>query len=335
MAESEFRARFPWYGPDLQTIRNSLVRSPVRVPSANARRLELPTNDGSGDVMLAVLDRPANQSRRPLIVLIHGLTGCQDSDYILNSARFWLDREHPVLRLNLRGAGPSRSHCTEQYHAGRSDDLRFVLAALDDAILAHGAIAIGYSLGGNMLLKYLGEEGVLAPFIAAASVSAPIDLAAAAQRFNRPRNWLYQRWLLAMMKNEAGARGARLSDGEREAIAAAKTVYAFDDTFVAPRNSFAGAKDYYAKSSANGFLARIGIPTLILHARNDPWIPVRTYEESVQKLSPNTKLVLSHSGGHVGFHGRGSSVPWHDRRIAVWLDTAVSRDQLGADDTPE
>ena len=149
--------------------------------------------------MLAVLDRPADQSRRPLIVLIHGLTGCQDSDYILNSARFWLDREHPVLRLNLRGAGPSRSHCTEQYHAGRSDDLRFVLAALDDAILAHGAIAIGYSLGGNLLLKYLGEEGALAPFLAAASVSAPIDLAAAAQRFNRPRNWHYQRWLLAMM----------------------------------------------------------------------------------------------------------------------------------------
>lgn len=138
-----------------------------------------------------------------------------------------------------------------------------------------------------------------------------------------------------MMKNEAGGRGARLSDGERAAIAAAKTVYAFDDTFVAPRNGFAGAEDYYARCSANVFLGRICIPTLILHARNDPWIPVEPYDEVVLGLSPNTKLVVSHSGGHVGFHGRGSPVPWHDRTIAAWLDATVSRDQLGADDTPE
>lgn len=333
MADSEFRARFPWYGPDLQTIRNYLVRSPAPKLTSNARRLEFPANDGTGDVMLAVLDRRSGQSGRPLIVLIHGLTGCQDSYYVLNSARFWLDRGHPVLRLNLRGAGPSRPYCTEQYHAGRSDDLRIVLDALDDAITANGTIAIGYSLGGNMLLKYLGEEGASASFMAAASVSAPIDLAAAARRFDRPRNWAYQRWLLAMMKKEAGATGVQLSDGERAAVSAARTVYAFDDTFVAPRNGFADAQDYYARCSANGFLAHIGIPTLLLHARNDPWIPVNSYDGAVQEASSSTKVVLSRGGGHVGFHGRRSLVPWHDRTIAAWLDAAMSPARLGADST--
>lgn len=322
MVDSEFRARFPWYGPDLQTVRNYLVPSAVPMPAASSRKLEIACRDGTGDILLAALDQPAEQSRRPLIMLIHGLAGCQDSFYILNSARFWLGRGHPVLRLNLRGAGPSRPHCAEQYHAGRSDDLRLVLAALDDAILANGAIAIGYSLGGNLLLKYLGEERASAPFLAAASVSAPIDLAAASRRFSRPRNWLYQRWLLALMKKEACATGARLSDNERAAIAAARTVYAFDDTFVAPRNGFAGAKDYYARCSASGFLARIETPTLMLHARNDPWIPAKPYEEAGKGLRPNVTMMLSPGGGHVGFHGRGSRIPWHDRTIAAWLDAA-------------
>jgi len=115
----------------------------------------------------------------------------------------------------------------------------------------------------------------------------------------------------------------RLADPERAAIAAARTIYAFDDTFVAPRNGFADANDYYARCSASGFLPGIGNPTLLLFARDDPWIPAKPYEDARRHLRPNMEMVLSQGGGHVGFHGKGSPVPWHDQTIAAWLDAIL------------
>ncbi|HEX7006418.1 MAG TPA: alpha/beta fold hydrolase, partial [Alphaproteobacteria bacterium] len=239
-----FRPRAPWWTGDLQTVRNYLC--PVRplLSRYAGERLALPMGDGTGDILAAILNRPAAPAPKPLVLLIHGLTGCEDSIYMRGSARFWLSRGHPVLRLNLRGAGPSRPTCREQYHAGRTDDLRRVLTALDPALLSHGLVLVGNSLGANMLLKYLGEEGAAAPRRAAISVSAPIDLAATAEAFHRPRNRVYLHYLLSRMKAESLAPAAALDRKERMAILGARTVRAFDDRFVAPRNGFAGADDY-------------------------------------------------------------------------------------------
>ena len=146
-----------------------------------------------------------------------------------------------MVRLNLRGAGPSRPLCGEQYHAGRSGDLAAAISALAPELAANGILAIGYSLGGNMLLKYLGEAGSGGAIRCAAAVSAPIDLAAASRRFHRRRNWVYTRWLLSRMKEETLAPGARLSGAERAAISSSRTIWDFDETFVAPRNGFDGA----------------------------------------------------------------------------------------------
>ncbi|MGH6958968.1 MAG: alpha/beta fold hydrolase, partial [Dongiaceae bacterium] len=122
-----FIPRPPWWGGDLQTLRSYLRRpSPDLTPHA-AETVEFTTADGSGDTLLATLNRPAAAAHRPLVVLIHGLTGCAESTYMLATARHLLDRGHPVLRLNLRGAGASRPRCRFQYHAGRSEDLRAVI----------------------------------------------------------------------------------------------------------------------------------------------------------------------------------------------------------------
>lgn len=313
-----FRPRFPWLTGDLQTVRNMIVRPRPGFADAPAERLIFPMDDGTGDSLLGELHAPRRPAR-PLVVLIHGLTGCAESFYVLASARALLDRGFPVLRLNLRGAGPSAGTCREQYHAGRTADLLKVFAALDPSLARNGIAAVGYSLGGSVLLKLLGEAGVRAPIRCAAAISPPADLAAAARRLLRLRNTLYHRYLLARMKEEALATRGGLDGRRARALRAARTIVEFDDGVIAPRYGFASAADYYARCSALAMIGHIRVPTLVIQARDDPWIPVRSFEEPSRQGNAQLRLVLSEHGGHVGFHGAGSKTPWHDRLIADFL----------------
>ena len=319
-AYPRFLARPPWWGRDLQTVRNYLRRPVVSLDAYPAERLEFPMLDDTGDTLVATLNRPAEPAeddiRRPLVMLIHGLTGCEDSTYMRASTRHLLDRGHPVLRLNLRGVGPSRERCRFQYHAGRTEDLRAVIGRMDGRLAANGIVIVGYSLGANMLLKYLGEQGRRAPLLGAVSISAPIDLKATQVRFMQRRNRRYHDHLLARMKE-----GILSSSGlERADLDTISSVYEFDDRVVAPRNGFAGADDYYARCSARNFLAGIRVPTLIVHARNDPWIPVDPYLAFDWTSNPRLTPLLPRGGGHVGFHGLGSRIPWHDRCIGLFVE---------------
>ncbi len=315
-----FAVRAPWWGGDLQTLRSFLIRRYGRLEPYPAERLSLATDDGSGDVLSAVLNRPLQErAARPLAVLVHGLTGCEESSYLLNTAAHLLSLGHPVLRLNLRGAGPSRPSCRFQYHAGRSEDFAAVLAALPKDLAAAGIVAIGYSLGGNMLLKYLGERGRATAVRAAVAVSAPLDLVEASRRLMRRRNLLYQNYLLRHLKREALAPGAELSVRERAAIAEARSIWAFDHDFSAPRNGFAGAEDYYECNGSRRFLDGIGIPTLLIHALDDPWIPPSAYLAYDWRRNPSLVPLLPQQGGHVGFQGSDHRVAWHDRCIERFL----------------
>lgn len=277
--------------------------------------------DGTGDTLLASLDRPAApKPGRPLVILIHGLTGSEDSFYLLTLSRLLLGRGFRVLRLNLRGAGPSRALCGEHYYAGRSQDFRTLLSVLPDDLAQDGLMAIGYSLGGAMLLKYLGEEGSATPLRAAASISAPIDLSVTCRHMLRPRNRVYHRYILDTMKVEATAEGAVVSAAERGAIFGARTIWDYDHAFIAPRYGFAGAEDYYERCRPTRFMAGIRIPTLVLAALDDPWIPGALYR--AYDWTSNSSLVplLPARGGHVGFHGKGSLQPWSDLAVARFLD---------------
>jgi len=328
-----FVARAPWLGPDLQTVRNML--RPPRLAAAPGERVILPLADGSGDCLAGLLQRPPGGPRAPLAVLVHGLSGGEDSPYLQVSAAALLARGHGVLRLNLRGAGASRPLCRFQYHAGRSADLRDALAALAPALSADGVLLVGYSLGGNMLLKFLAEYADALPVRAAAVVSAPIDLAAAARRILARRNRVYHWNLLRAMKREALAPGAELAADERRAIDAARTIVEFDDRFVAPRNGFAGAADYYARNSGERFLDAIRTPTLLVHALDDPWIPPEAYRRVDWAGLPRLHPLLVAGGGHVGFHAADDRLPWHDRAIGAFFaaagahaDTAPTRHGL-------
>jgi hypothetical protein len=255
------------------------------------------------------------------VVLIHGLSGCEDSIYVRASARFWLSLGYPVLRLNLRGSQPSRPRCRGHYHGGRSTDPREALHALIDrepAAARQGLAPVGYSLGGNVLIKMLAESPDL-PVRAGISVSAPIDLEATSQRFHQPRNRLYLRWLLTLLKREATAPPADLSDAERAAIVSARTVREFDDRFIAPRFGFDGAAGYYRDCSGIRFLPEVAVPLLALHADDDPWIPDDAYARAAEVANANLRVAVTRGGGHVGFHGQGDPQPWHDRAIHAFV----------------
>ncbi|WP_161973746.1 YheT family hydrolase [Hwanghaeella grinnelliae] len=316
MHDDPFQPRAPWLNGDLQTIRNFLVveglgRGLTPPPS---RRMELPLNDGTGDTLLA--DLSESTGGRGLVVLVHGLSGCAASAYMKSSAAAFDAAGYSTLRLNLRGAGPSAGLCGDCYHSGRTEDLANGLRALDargEGIFRRGLYFIGFSLGGNMLLKFLAEYRDAFPITAAATVCAPIDLAAASRWFDRRRNRIYQRRLLDWMRRDTVR--LPLTAGMHDAVLAARTVYEFDEVFTAPRFGFEDAADYYDNCSARRFLDRIETPSLLVEAKDDPWVPSASYDAVDWHALPHLHRLSAEGGGHVGFHGQRSKIPWHDRKI--------------------
>ena len=320
--EEKFLEKTPWWGGDLQTVRNAMVAEEIVLPGRSTR-LSFLTSDGSGDCLVGSLEEPnSTGSHGPLIVLIHGLTGCEDSSYIRRTAQFHLMRGRRVLRLNLRGAGPEHKRTKGYYHGGCASDVQDVLAHIAGQRLAKATFVIGYSLGGNILLNLLAELNSNSTLVGAAAVSAPIEPAAACRQLMKTRNALYHRWLLRRMKAEV-ITVATLSDEERRAIENAQTVFEFDDRWVAPRNGFKDAQDYYQQTASHRKFESIRVPTLLLHARNDPWIPAEPYYRAAYPASGSVEAIVAESGGHVGFHERGQRETWHDRKIETFLKKKI------------
>lgn len=303
-----FRPLRLWRGGDMQTLRNW-----IRPPKDNLDEWPgeghiLNCNDGSGDRLIAKLHHPAHAGKRPLVLLIHGLSGSENSYYVRVSAGHLLAAGYPVLRINLRGAGPGRDFAKGTYHGGRSEDIAAVLVGLDPKVKRHGVVAVGFSLGGNVLLKHLSEAGANADLMGAVSISAPIDLKAAAVSITSKRNRLYHAHLIDGMRIERGHVAKDI-----------RTITEYDNRIVAPENGYRDANHYYAECSAAPRLGSVRVPTMVIHASDDPWIPVACYGKVKWDDNPYLQLKLPVSGGHVGFHGIGLDRPWYDMAILRFL----------------
>lgn len=316
----DFRTALKWRGADLQTLRNTL-RGPALPLGSGFERVSFEVGDGMS--LGAALHRPGTPTDLPVIILIHGLAGCEESPNVVSAAAWFLSLGYPVLRLNLRGAGPSADSSTGPYHGGLSDDLARVVDQVTDRGYGAGIILYGISLGGNMMLKYLGESGADERIRAAIGVSAPLDLKTVQVRIMAARNRLYHNYLLLGMKNYAGQMAGRLTGGLLDAAKAAKSLFDFDDKFPAPAHGMTGAEEYYRLHSARNFVGDIKIPTLLIHARNDPWIPVDDYLARDWPVTGVVSLVIADDGGHVGFHAKDNKVPWHERLAALYLDRLI------------
>jgi len=290
----------------------------------------LPTPDGDE----LMLDHAAGPPGSPRVLLLHGLEGSAHSLHIARLAALATRAGWRATAVNFRSCARDPKDLDQRltnqrprlYHSGETGDLDFVVSTLAAREPGTPLFAVGISLGGNVLLKWLGETGARSPVRAAAALSVPYDLAAASTFLERPVGNFYAAHFLDTLRGKAQAmvdsfpREASHLDAAR--IRSARTFAAFDDSFTAPLHGFASAADYYARSSSLAFLPRIAVPTLCLSATDDPFSPAQTLPRARQAASRAVTFEVTAAGGHVGFiSGRVPFRPgyWGATRALAWL----------------
>jgi predicted alpha/beta-fold hydrolase len=327
---SEYTYTPAWWvpGAHLQTLWGKLARRPPNV-ATRAERWATPDGD---ELEIRRLDAPAGTGPGiPRLLVLHGLEGTIQSHYLrglLDQAR---RRGWAADVLIFRGCNGEIPRAARFYHSGETSDLDFVVRRLVQEHPAQPLVAAGFSLGGNVLLKWLGEQGDRVPpqLKAAAAVSVPYDLERGARHIERGFSRLYTRHFLATLRRKALAKLAQhpgLFDETR--LKDARTLYDFDEVVTAPVHGFTGASDYYSRSSSLQFLPGIRRSTLLLSAFDDPFLPREILVDVAGMALKNQFLNVEfhEHGGHVGFvAGR---VPWQpiyhaEERVAGFLSAAV------------
>ncbi len=336
-----FLPRAPWWGPDLQTLRDTL--RPPGLPPERCESVLIPlTGPGpagaaaGGDQLLALLDPPLPGPARGLVLLLHGLGGGSEGPGVRRLGLVLQRQGFAVLRLNLRGAGRGRPLAPGTYAAACSRDLRPVLARARRLAAGRPLFGAGLSLGGTVLLNACLDAAAAAapPLDGLVCVSSPLDLADCARQIERPRNAVYQRWLLGRLRVQTLADPFGVAAAEREALEGRgpagpiRTIRAFDAAITAPRWGHGSVDRYYgAASPLRRLLAGPGQalpPTLLLQAGDDPWVPAAPARRLAQAWGDGGpwRVLLSGGGGHNGFHAPGDPplASWADRVTARWLE---------------
>jgi len=310
----EFRQRPPWIGADLQTVRNSFA-APAAL-AAEYGRLSVPIGGADGSALslaytpAAASPEGANDSDSgKALVLVHGLGGSEDSSYMKNAAAYFSRRGWQVYRMNYRGVGPSRATSKAPYSAGLTGDLRSVLRSVSAQKGIEDICVMGFSLGGQLILRTFGEGDVDTKVRAAVTVSAPLDLAASQRRLERRRNAPYVRYIVGNMKRDMAGICHKAITINIDKIS---SVLAFDDHVIAPYFGFANAQDYYRCVSCLPLIGKIGLPTLAIHSADDPWIPVADYHKADWPASMPVGAAILRRGGHVGFHSANAKAAWFE-----------------------
>lgn len=297
----------------LQTVLGVLLRRAIEI-RFKRERLELADGD------FVDLDWVCERQNR-VAILSHGLEGCSRNGCIRGLASALRAAAWDVLAWNFRGCGGEPNRLVRFYHSGETEDLA---AVVRHAASRYDRIAlVGFSLGGNITLKYLGEAPPHPAIVAAAAVSVPIALAACARVLDQRRgNRLYLRRFLASLIAKVEAKALRFPEElDAAGVRAIRSIAAYDERFTAPLHGFRDAEDYWDRSSSRQFLAGIRVPTLLLNARDDPFLTPESFPEAEAKANGCLYLEAPDAGGHVGFLDlkRGLQ-PWFEARIVEFLD---------------
>ncbi len=295
----------------LQTVYAARLRA---VPEVPYRRERIGTPDGD----FLDLDRVGARARR-VAVVSHGLEGSSDRSYVRGMARALARRGWDVAAWNLRGCSGEPNRRLRLYHSGATEDLDAVVQHL---LPDYGRLAlVGFSLGGNLTLKYLGEAERDPRIAAAVALSVPVDLAASSEALGRWQNAAYMRYFLRSLRRKVRWKaeqfpGEVLTDG----LGRLRTFRHFDDRYTAPLHGFRDAADYWARSSSRPFLPAIRIPTLLVNAADDPFLAPACYPRKEAAASEHLWLEVPEHGGHVGFVTFGESGEyWSETRAATFL----------------
>ncbi len=300
---------------------DDLRRQPLPVPVTDrAFRIDDQTQ------LSTLVSWQAEPTAAPTLVLLHGLTGSADAGYMRSTTIKLFRAGFNVVRVNIRNCGGTEALTPTLYHTGLTEDLRAILSTLREE--GHRSLYVaGFSMGGNMLLKLLGEWGAQTPaeVKGGVAISPPINLAAASKALNEGLfNKLYQRNFLSNLKAFIRRKAALFPQRyDTQGLDQIRTLREFDDAYIAPCFGFKSADDYYARASAGPQLNRINVPLLVLAARDDSIIPIEDFERWQRTKPPHIDLIITDHGGHAGFIAKATNADpdrfWAENRLVDYL----------------
>ncbi len=299
----------------LQTITPSLFRR-VASPPGIPETLELP----DGDFLELEWHSP---ERSELVIVSHGLEGSTSSAYMQGLTQTLLASDYGVLTWNMRGCGNVRNRLPTWYHSGQSEDLQTVVRHALKRTSSTISL-VGISVGGNITLKFLGEEGgaVSHRMRSAIAVSVPMDLRASAEKLAQISNTIYMQYLLRPLRARMVEKKSRFPEiFDLSGLAGIRTFQEFDRRFTAPMHGFASVDDYWDTSSSIHFAPSIQIPTLVLSSLDDPFLSPSCFPDAIARTHPYLFLETPTHGGHVGFiESLNLAQTWLDRRVVQFLN---------------
>lgn len=314
MSPADFQPAWWCRGQHVQTIWGALFR-PLRRLSLIRERWETPDGD------FVDVDRSEEISTEPRMLILHGLEGSSQSREIRGLIGVAQQADWEAVALNFRSCSGEPNRLQASYHAGHTTDIKWVIERLVAEDAERPIVCVGVSLGGNILLKYLGEQGDQLPdqVRAAVAISTPFDLSVAVKYMESGFRQLYMRMFVWKLKQKVYAKLRHYPEMvDRGDLRAVRTIADFDHLITAPLNGFKDGHEYWSACSSATFLSSIRRPTLLLNAKDDPFFPGESLPHEQVSLNPQLTADFPDSGGHVGFITGDSplhAVSWAENRI--------------------
>ena len=300
------------FSPHLETIYPALMRS-VELQGPQRERIMTPDND------FIDLDW-YKQGSSHCVIISHGLEGNSNRAYMKGMAKAFFDKGYDAVAWNYRGCSGEVNKQLRFYHSGATDDLQTVVDHV--AKKYEEVFLIGFSLGGNLTLKYLGEPHVNARVKRAVTISVPINLHTSCLEISKPGNWIYNRRFLSSLRKKVKMKAANWKELDLEKLARITTLMEFDDCFTGPIHGFKDAMDYYTRCSSLYFIENIKTPTLVVNALNDPFLSEDCYPREKFKDHPHVTFEFPSYGGHVGFTlFNQKGLYWSEIRALLFIET--------------
>ncbi|MEM6725350.1 MAG: alpha/beta fold hydrolase [Bacteroidota bacterium] len=307
------------FNKHLQTIYPSLFRK-FEDLIYDRERLELDDGD------FLDLDWKTQDSKR-LVIVSHGLEGSSDRHYVKGTVKAFIDDGWDALAWNCRSCSGEMNRLLRLYHHGATDDLKRVVSHVESLDRYETVVLVGFSMGGGLTLKYLGEESENTPSLikAAVAISVPVNLVASLPEIEKWGNYFYKRRFLRKLTVKVKGKAELYPDViDLTGIDQIRNFDEFDNRYSAPINGFKDAKDFYSKVSAHPYVPHIRIPTLILNAWNDPLLSPECFPEQLADEMENLYLETPKIGGHVGFLRPGKQLSYADIRALEFCSSHVN-----------
>lgn len=314
MSDTQFKPAWWLPNPHLQTLWPAVIRRNIKNLELERERLELPDGD------FIDLDWVDKNLQGPLVIILHGLEGSIDSHYAKGMLLAIHQQGWRGVFMHFRGCSGEPNRLERGYHSGETTDFGFLVQTLREREPATPLGAIGYSLGGNVLLKWLGETASKNYLKAAIAISVPFELHKAAERIQEGFSRFYQWYFLKCLRDRLEEKFQKYPPSiDFSFLATVETMRDFDNKLTAPLHGFIDANEYYTTASSRQYLGAIQVPTLIVHAKDDPFMTEDVIPK-VMELSEYVKLEVTEAGGHVGFVG--GKYPW---KPVYWLEERVPK----------